>query len=294
MTVTPTEVVETGIESGISTSSSNRRAGTSFTETYERKLGASISLPEEARPSQPALAKLMVDTAVLVNDRVGAIGDSVREMARHLYDCKKNVAPGEWKAFINCNAMNISARDAQDLANCWAKLLRTEDRVTDEMAGSMSLRALAAFANADAEAKDTIINKLRSGVKPTEKLIRDISKGAEQKTKTEKTPDKLKQEMTRLLNFAEEQSEAKDMMDTLKQMEKINSTLYSSNRTLAGEKEKLTNQAESAQSKLEVARNEIVNLKDENKKQAQRISELLKELAPHRVSADLDGVESRS
>lgn len=293
MTVTPTEVVETGIESGISTNS-NRRTGASFTETYSSKAGVTISLPEEARPSQPALQKLMVDCAIIVNESAAGIGESIRDMAKALYDCKKNVVPGQWKAFINSNAMNISARDAQDLANCWAKLLRTEDRVTDGMAGSMSLRALAAFANADAEAKDTIINKLRSGVKPTEQLIRSISKGAEPKTKTEATPDKLKQQMTRLLNFAEEQSEAKDMMDTLKQMEKINTTLYSSNKTLAGEKDKLTNQAESAQSKLEVARNEINNLKEENKRQTQKINELLKELAPYRVSADLDGVETRS
>lgn len=293
MTVTPTEVVETGIESGISTSA-NRRGGASFADSYSSKAGVTISLPEEARPSQPALQKLMVDCALLVNDRVGAIGDSVREMAEALYNCKKNVVPGQWRAFINSKAMKISAKDAQDLANSWAKLLRTEDRVTDEMAGSMSLRALNAFANADAEAKDTIINKLRSGIKPTEKLIRDISKGAEPKAKTEATPDKLKQEMTRLLNFAEEQSEAKDMMDTLRQMEKINTTLYSSNKTLAGEKDKLANQAETAQSKLDVARNEVASLKDENKKQSQKISELLKELAPYRVSADLDGVETRS
>lgn len=296
MTVSQTEVVETGLE-GMEVSQqkgSGQRSG--FTEFYNNKLGlnTSVSLPEAARPSQPALARMMVDCAILVNDRIGAVGDAIRESAEKLYELKKNVKHGEWTAFINSDAMIISARDAGDLANCWAKLLRNEERVTDEMAGSMSLRALAAFANADEEAKDIIIGKLMSGMKPTEKAIRDIAKGGETKRKSSgksKEVDELKKQMNELLTYAEEQSEAKDMMDTLRQMQKINVSIHSSNKKLAEEKESLRNKVDTAQTALSAAKTRIGNLEKDNKSQDEKLKELLKELAPLRVKAELEQKE---
>lgn len=155
-----------------------------------------IKLPEKAVSGlAPMNIQLMKQTAVDVNNSWAVAGNAIKASCERLYNLKKNVKRGNWTAFIKSGVLNISAKNASDLANAYDKWLVFSDDVPDSLLSTMTPRTLSAVANADERTRSIILSKVVSAVKTSEADVRKIIKEAtpnKNKLKISKDGDKSK------------------------------------------------------------------------------------------------------
>ena len=114
-----------------------------------------------------------------INEHLGRAGASLRYVALQLTEIKKNVKPGNWKAFLESGALACSPKYATDLVAAHTKWLATAD-VEDSVIAQLTPRSLAAMANAsDSERKKVFRLIENAGAKDsiTEAKVRAAMRG---------------------------------------------------------------------------------------------------------------------
>ena len=208
-----------------------------------------IKLPEKAVSGlAPMNIQLMKQTAVDVNNSWAVAGNAIKASCERLYNLKKNVKRGNWTAFIKSGVLNISAKNASDLANAYDKWLVFSDDVPDSLLSTMTPRTLSAVANTDERTRSIILSKVISAVKTSESDVRKIIKEA--------TPNKSKLKID------------KDGEKTYSQVEKNKAGMSKDNTT----------DIKDLQKTIKVLQQERRESSRENYSLKQRIDELEKEL----------------
>ena len=122
------------------------------------------------------------ERVIEINDELGAIGQGVRAVAAHLYEIKKNVKPGNWRAFLSSGAVNCSSRNAIDLVSAHEKWLGTTD-VEDHLLAGLSPRSLQVMGGSkknpvSEKQRQKVFEAVESGEKVTEAFVRLLVKGS--------------------------------------------------------------------------------------------------------------------
>ncbi len=114
-----------------------------------------------------------------INDHLGRAGASLRYVALQLTEIKKNVKPGNWKAFLESGALSCSPKYATDLVAAHTKWLANAD-IEDSVIAQLTPRSLAAMANASESERQKVFNLIENaGAKDsiTEAKVRAAMKG---------------------------------------------------------------------------------------------------------------------
>ncbi len=204
MDLSPTEVVEIG----------------SVTLNYEVTKGL-----------VPAQVEYVKESVVEINEELSCVGQSLRAVAANLSDIKKNIKPGNWRAFLKSGSINCSERFAVDLVSAYTNWLGGSD-INDNLIASLTPRSLALMGSKGVTDKERqkVFEAVESGERMTEATVRVLVKGGKRGTKTSST--KTESEKIKLLNKKIEtykkvihnlQDENKKLSKLLSNREKIDS-----------------------------------------------------------------------
>ena len=140
----------------------------------------------------------MKERVLDINESLGVAGKALTQVAADLYEIKKNIKAGNWKAFLASGVLSCTPRYATDLVNAHEKWLITAD-VDPALLAQMSPRTLARLANAtDATRKKAFDLYRNAGPKfrVTEAAVNTvISGGAKRKMVSQKTVDEKLEKM---------------------------------------------------------------------------------------------------
>jgi len=109
----------------------------------------------------------MKETVLDINDALAVTGKALHQIAADLFEIKKNIKPGNWKAFLASGVLACTPRYATDLVNAHEKWLITAD-VDPALLAQMSPRTLVRLANAS----DAIRKKVFALFKTTDPKFR--------------------------------------------------------------------------------------------------------------------------
>jgi len=204
MDLSPTEVVEVG----------------SVTLNYEVTKGL-----------VPAQVEYVKESVVEINEELSCVGQSLRAVAASLSDIKKNIKPGNWRAFLKSGSINCSERFAVDLVSAYTNWLGGSD-INDNLIASLTPRSLALMGSKGVTDKERqkVFEAVESGERMTEAAVRVLVKGGKRGTKTSFA--KTESEKIKLLNKKIEtykkvihnlQDENKKLSKLLSNREKIES-----------------------------------------------------------------------
>ncbi len=96
------------------------------------------------------------------NEALGVAGNAVYAAARSLVDIKKDVKNKNWKALTDSGVLNMSGRNARDLASAYESWLSNTDIPQDALS-QVSARTLAKIGKAEAGQRVHAINKIKKG-----------------------------------------------------------------------------------------------------------------------------------
>jgi hypothetical protein len=104
-----------------------------------------------------------VKTKVLdANEALGVAGNAVYAAARSLVDIKRDVKKKNWTALTESGALNMSGRNARDLATAYETWLSNTDIPQDALS-QVSARTLAKIGKADAGQRVKAIDAIKEG-----------------------------------------------------------------------------------------------------------------------------------
>ncbi len=132
-----------------------------------------------------------------INEHLGRAGASLRYVALQLTEIKKNVKPGNWKAFLESGVLACSPKYATDLVAAHTKWLANAE-VEDSVIAQLTPRSLAAMANGSDSERQKVFNLIENaGAKDsiTEAKVRAAMKG--NKATKRKTPMTIDQRLER-------------------------------------------------------------------------------------------------
>ncbi len=142
----------------------------------------------------------MEESVCDINEHLGRAGASLRYVALQLTEIKKNVKPGNWKAFLESGVLACSPKYATDLVAAHTKWLANAD-VEDSVIAQLTPRSLAAMANASDSERQKVFKLIENaGAKDsiTEAKVRAAIKG--KKVTKKKAPttidERLEKQMT--------------------------------------------------------------------------------------------------
>ena len=169
-------------------------------------------------PTQVAFIK---ETSIEINEELTTAGQCLRAVAAHLFEIKRNVKTGNWKAFLSSGVINCSPRFATDLVNAHENWLGTSD-IEDSMLAGLTARSLNAMGGKGVTDKDRskVFRKIADGEVMTEASVRRILKGAPGHTRSS-LPKTIDERIARL-------------NDRLKQLMMANEELKLENKKLRG------------------------------------------------------------
>ncbi len=152
---------------------------------------AGISLGSEVTKGLvPAQVEYVKESVVEINEELSCVGQSLRAVAANLSDIKKNIKPGNWRAFLKSGAINCSERFAVDLVSAYTNWLGGSD-IEDKLLASLTPRSLALMGSKGVTDKERqkVFEAVESGERMTEANVRVIVKGVKRKQKksTQKT-----------------------------------------------------------------------------------------------------------
>ena len=104
-----------------------------------------------------------IKTKVLdANEAIGVAGNAVYAAARSLVDIKKDVKKKNWTALTESGVLNMSGRNARDLATAYETWLSNTDIPQDALS-QVSARTLAKIGKADAGQRVKAIEAIKKG-----------------------------------------------------------------------------------------------------------------------------------
>ena len=179
----------------------------------------------------PAQVEYVKESIVEINEELSCVGQSLRAVAANLSDIKKNIKPGNWRAFLKSGSINCSERFAVDLVSAYTNWLGGSD-INDNLLASLTPRSLALMGSKGVTDKERqkVFEAVESGERMTEATVRVLVKGSKRGTKISSA--KTESEKIKLLNKKIEtykklihnlQDENKKLSKLLSNREKIDS-----------------------------------------------------------------------
>ena len=135
----------------------------SYTDEYSIDELESVDL-NKATTKGLALSQIrFVKTKVLdANEALGVAGNAVYAAARSLVDIKRDVKKKNWTALTESGVLNMSGRNARDLATAYETWLSNTDIPQDALS-QVSARTLAKIGKADAGQRVKAIDAIKEG-----------------------------------------------------------------------------------------------------------------------------------
>ena len=135
----------------------------SYTDEYSIDELESVDL-SKATTKGLALSQIrFIKTKVLdANEALGVAGNAVYAAARSLVDIKRDVKKKNWTALTESGALNMSGRNARDLAIAYETWLSNTDIPQDALS-QVSARTLAKIGKADAGQRVKAIDAIKEG-----------------------------------------------------------------------------------------------------------------------------------
>ncbi len=135
----------------------------SYSDEYSIDELESIDL-SNATTKGLALSQIrFVKTKVLdANEALGVAGSAVYAAARSLVDIKRDVKKKNWTALTDSGVLNMSGRNARDLATAYETWLSNTD-IPQEALSQVSARTLAKIGKADAGQRVKAIDAIKEG-----------------------------------------------------------------------------------------------------------------------------------
>ena len=173
------------------------------------------------------------ERVVEVNEELITVGQSVRSIAANLSEIKRNIK-GNWKAFINSGAVNMSPKACQDLVSAHDRWLGGS-AVDDHILSPLSYRSLAVLGGTDKKPvtekqRQKVFELIEAGEKVTEATVRRFVQGPTRGSKPKAAP-------------RSESEKVQALQEKIEQYKKTISTLMDQNK-------KLKKQADDAQKAL--------------------------------------------
>ena len=179
----------------------------------------------------PAQVEYVKESVVEINEELSCVGQSLRSVAANLSDIKKNIKPGNWRAFLKSGSINCSERFAVDLVSAYTNWLGGSD-INDNLLASLTPRSLALMGSKGVTDKERqkVFEAVESGERMTEATVRVLVRGGKRGTKISSA--KTESEKIKLLNKKIEtykklihnlQDENKKLSKLLSNREKIES-----------------------------------------------------------------------
>ena len=126
-----------------------------------------------------------VKTKVLdTNEALGVAGNAVYAAARSLVDIKRDVKKKNWTALTESGVLNMSGRNARDLATAYETWLSNTDIPQDALS-QVSARTLAKIGKADAGQRVKAIDAIKTGKGFSEGDLNKMLRKAPTKKNTE-------------------------------------------------------------------------------------------------------------
>jgi len=148
----------------------------------------SISLGNEVTKGLvPAQVEYVKESVIEINEELSCVGQSLRAVAANLSDIKKNIKPGNWRAFLKSGSINCSERFAVDLVSAYTNWLGGSD-IEDKLLASLTPRSLALMGSKGVTDKERqkVFEALESGERVTEATVRGLVKGSRNNLKYKK------------------------------------------------------------------------------------------------------------
>ena len=135
----------------------------SYTDEYSIDELESVDL-NKATTKGLALSQIrFIKTKVLdANEALGVAGNAVYAAARSLVDIKRDVKKKNWTALTESGVLNMSGRNARDLATAYETWLSNTDIPQDALS-QVSARTLAKIGKADAGQRVKAIDAIKEG-----------------------------------------------------------------------------------------------------------------------------------
>ncbi len=135
----------------------------SYTDEYSIEELESVDL-SKATTKGLALSQIrFIKTKVLdANEALGVAGNAVYAAARSLVDIKRDVKKKNWTALTESGVLNMSGRNARDLATAYETWLSNTDIPQDALS-QVSARTLAKIGKADAGQRVKAIDAIKKG-----------------------------------------------------------------------------------------------------------------------------------
>ncbi len=135
----------------------------SYTDEYSIDELESVDL-SKATTKGLALSQIrFIKTKVLdANEALGVAGNAVYAAARSLVDIKRDVKKKNWTALTESGVLNMSGRNARDLATAYETWLSNTDIPQDALS-QVSARTLAKIGKADAGQRVKAIDAIKEG-----------------------------------------------------------------------------------------------------------------------------------
>ena len=135
----------------------------SYSEEYSIDELESVDLNSETTKGLALSQVRFVKTKVLdANEALGVAGNAVYAAARSLVDIKRDVKKKNWTALTESGVLNMSGRNARDLATAYETWLSNTDIPQDALS-QVSARTLAKIGKADAAQRVKAIDAIKEG-----------------------------------------------------------------------------------------------------------------------------------
>ena len=192
----------------------------------------SVSLNSEVTKGLvPAQVEHVKESVIEINEELSCVGQSLRAVAANLSEVKRNIKPGNWRAFLKSGAINCSERFAVDLVSAYTNWLGGSD-IEDNLLASLTPRSLALMGSKGVTDKERqkVFEAVVNGERVTEATVRVLVRGGKRKkpssshkSESEKIKS-LKQKIETYKKVIENlQDENKKLSKLLSNREKIDS-----------------------------------------------------------------------
>ena len=165
------------------------------------------------------------ERVVEVNEELITVGQSVRSIAANLSEIKRNIK-GNWKAFINSGAVNMSPKACQDLVSAHDRWLGGST-VDDHILAPFSYRSLAVLGGTEKKPvtekqRQKVFELVEAGEKVTEATVRRFvqgpTRGSKSKVEPKSESEKIAQLKTRCEAYQQQIKTLKNQNAKLRQM----------------------------------------------------------------------------
>merc|ERR1712224_554642 len=161
-------------------------------------LASNSLISEVIKGLVPAQVEHVKESVIEINEELRCVGQSLRAVAANLSDIKKNIKPGNWRAFLKSGSINCSERFAVDLVSAYTNWLGGSD-INDNLLASLTPRSLALMGSKGVTDKERqkVFEAVESGERMTEATVRVLVKGG--KKKARKSTKRTESEKIKLL-----------------------------------------------------------------------------------------------